>query len=116
MFVFGLEAQGNWADFEGDNVMLSYNVRNQSRIDAFGLFTGQVGYAWNNVLPYVKGGAAVTKDKYSGLFIPSGLAFDSATESRWGGVVGVGLEYGFAPNWSFGVEYDHMCVHGRPRC
>jgi outer membrane immunogenic protein len=22
--------------------------------------------------------------------------------------VGVGFEYGFAPNWSFGVEYDHL--------
>ena len=30
------------------------------KIDAFGLFTGQIGYAWNNVLLYVKGGAAVT--------------------------------------------------------
>ena len=33
---------------------------NQTKIDAIGLFTGQVGYAWNNVLLYVKGGAAVT--------------------------------------------------------
>ena len=33
-----------------------------SKIDAFGLFTGQVGYAVNNVLFYVKGGAAVTSD------------------------------------------------------
>ncbi len=93
VFVFGLEAQGNWADFRGDNVsVLNFNVRNQSKIDAFGLFSGQVGYAWNNVLLYVKGGAAVTNDKYTGVFIPSGLAFDSATETRWGGVVGVGLE------------------------
>ena len=32
-----------------------------------GLFTGQVGYAWNNVLWYVKGGAALTDDKYNGV-------------------------------------------------
>ena len=38
--------------------------RNRTKIDAFGLFTGQVGYAWNNVLLYVKGGAAVVGDKY----------------------------------------------------
>ena len=31
-----------------------------SNIRSFGLFTGQVGYAANNVLCYVKGGAAVT--------------------------------------------------------
>ena len=22
--------------------------------------------------------------------------------------MGVGFEYGFTPNWSFGVEYDHL--------
>ena len=25
-----------------------------------------------------------------------------------GGAVGTGFEYGFAPNWSVGVEYDHL--------
>ena len=114
-WVFGLEAQGNWADFHGDNVSLldPLGARNHSKIDAFGLFTGQIGYAWNNVLLYVKGGAAVTNDKYTGIDIPTGLVFDSATETRWGGVVGVGLEYGFAPNWSFAVEYDHMFMGTR---
>ena len=28
-------------------------------------------------------------------------------------MVGVGLEYGFAPNWSVGVEYDHMFMQDR---
>ena len=60
-WVFGLEAQGNWADFKGCNVSLLFpTVTNHTKIDAFGLFTGQVGYAWNNALLYVKGGAAVT--------------------------------------------------------
>src|SRR6266849_6496289 len=49
--VFGVEAQGNWADFRGDNVSLLFpGDRNRTKIDAFGLFTGQIGYAWNNVL------------------------------------------------------------------
>jgi outer membrane immunogenic protein len=114
-WVFGLEAQGNWANFQGDNISLvdPFFNRNHSKVDAFGLFTGQVGYAWNNVLLYVKGGAAVTNDKYSTLDLPTGIAFDSASETRWGGVVGVGLEYGFAPNWSFAVEYDHMFMGTR---
>src|SRR6185437_9659836 len=61
-FVFGVEAQGNWADFSGSNVspFTGGTTSDRSRIDAFGLFTGQVGYAWNNALLYVKGGAAVT--------------------------------------------------------
>jgi outer membrane immunogenic protein len=86
---------------------------NRSKIDAFGLFTGQVGYAWNNVLWYVKGGAAVTNDKYTGFTTATGVVFDSASETRWGGVVGTGLEFGFAPNWSVAFEYDHMFMGTR---
>ena len=50
--------------FSGSNPSLAaIGATNRTRIDAFGLFTGQIGYAWNNALLYVKGGAAVTDDK-----------------------------------------------------
>ena len=75
------------------------------------LFTGQVGYAWNNVLWYVKGGAALTHAKYDGLL--GGVVFDSASETRWGGSVGTGIEFGFAPNWSVAIEYDHLFMGRR---
>jgi outer membrane immunogenic protein len=108
-FVFGLEAQGNWADLRGSNPSLAApGATNRTRIDAFGLFTGQVGYAWNNALLYVKGGAAVTDNRYEGLLTGTGIVVDRTNPTRWGGTVGVGLEYGFAPNWSAGVEYDHL--------
>lgn len=113
-WVFGVEAQGNWADFRGDNVSLLFPAsRNQSRIDDFGLFTGQVGYAWNNTLVYVKGGAAVTSDRYRIFDIPSGLLTDTSNETRWGGAIGVGFEYGIAPNWSLAFEYDHLFMGTR---
>ena len=115
-WVFGLEAQGDWADLKGSNVSVFIpNWTNNSKIEAFGLFTGQVGYAWNNVLWYVKGGAAVTDDKYRGTVTATGALFDSASETRWGGVVGTGLEYGFAPNWSVAVEYDHLFMGNHSR-
>ena len=110
-WVFGREAQGNWADFRGSNASLLFGgvATNRTKIDAFGLFTGQVGYAWNNVLAYVKGGAAVTDNRYDGLATISGLVTDTAgSNTKWGGTVGAGLEYGFAPSWSFAVEYDHL--------
>src|SRR5215212_209311 len=113
-WVFGLEAQGNWADFKGSNTSLLFPLnRNESRIDAFGLFTGQIGYAWNNALLYVKGGAAVTDDHYRVHDIPTGFQTDRANETRWGGVVGSGIEFGFAPNWSVGFEYDHLFMGDR---
>ncbi len=113
-WVFGFEGQGNWADFKGDNISLfDSGLRNRSRIDAFGLITGHVGYAWGNALLYVKGGAAVTGNKYESFIVPSGALFADAHESRWGTALGVGLEYGFTPNWSIGVEYNHLFMGDR---
>jgi outer membrane immunogenic protein len=114
-WVFGLEAQGDWADLKGSNVsQLFPGFSNQSKIDAFGLFTGQIGYAANNVLFYLKGGAAVTSDRYR-TFVAGGgpLAATAGDDTRWGGTVGVGLEYGFAPNWSAAVEYDHLFMQDK---
>ena len=108
-WVFGLEAQGDWADLSNTRISLFdpfFSTRTQT--DAIGLFTGQIGYAWNAALFYVKGGAAVTSNRFSILDTLTGIELASASSTRWGGVVGVGFEYGFAPNWSFGVEYDHL--------
>ena len=41
------------------------------------------------------------------------LAGVTGDDTRWGGTVGVGLEYGFAPNWSVGVEYNHLFLQDR---
>jgi outer membrane immunogenic protein len=112
-WVFGIEGQGNWADFRGDSLSAFLGDRDRSRIDAFGLLTGQIGYAWNNVLLYVKGGAAVTGDKFERRDAVSNLLISSVNETRWGGTVGAGLEFGFAPNWSVGVEYDHLFMGTR---
>jgi outer membrane immunogenic protein len=115
-WVFGLEAQGDWADLKGSTANLNTAAAPpsglsglSSRMDAFGLFTGQVGYAWNNSLVYLKGGAAVTDRRFDFTFLPTGLVTESTGSStRWGGTVGAGVEYGFAPNWSAAIEYDHI--------
>jgi hypothetical protein len=36
------------------------------------------------------------------------IGLGQAERTRWGGVIGVGLEYGFAPNWTAGIEYDYL--------
>jgi outer membrane immunogenic protein len=109
-WVFGVEAQGDWANLKGSNSSLTAIIpyTNQTKIDAIGLFTGQVGYAFSNVLLYVKGGAAVTDNKYNSFFTGTGVIFNSASETRWGGAVGAGIEFGFAPNLSIALEYDHL--------
>ena len=108
-FVVGVEAQGDWADLSSQRISLinpAFSTR--TRTDAIGLFTGQVGWAWNQTLFYVKGGAAVTNNRFSVLDTLTGFEFASASNTRWGGTVGVGFEYGFSPGWSVGVEYDHL--------
>jgi outer membrane immunogenic protein len=113
-FVFGVEAQGDWADFSGSSKnLLNPAVTDRSRINDFGLFTGQVGYAFNNVLGYVKGGAAVVDDKYSTFATATGTQLSSANNARWGATVGAGVEYGILPNLSLGVEYDHIFLDNK---
>src|SRR3982074_3485134 len=109
-WVFGLEAQGDWADLRGSNTSQAFpGFINRSKIDAFGLFTGQIGYAWNNALLYVKGGAAVTDSRYDiRNAVTNVVTATTGDQTRWGGTIGAGVEYGFAPNWSAGVEYDHI--------
>ena len=109
-WVFGLEFQGDWANLSGSNPsILNPPAVNRSRTDAFGLFTGQVGYAWNTVLLYFKGGAAVVADRND---ILSGgvVVATAADENRWGGALGGGVEFSFAPNWSAAIEYDHLFI------
>jgi len=116
-WVFGLEAQGDWANLTGSGTSspaaLTAALTNATKIDALGLFTGQVGYAWNNILGYVKGGAAVTHNTYTGTLTGTGIVIDQASETRWGASVGTGIEVSFAPNWSVGVEYDHLFMGKR---
>ena len=113
--VFGLEAQGNWAGFKGSNVSIPFPVVvNETRLDAFGLFTAQVGYSWNNALLYLKGGAALTADRYRGYTTATGIQVsDVVKDTRWGGAIGAGVEYGFTPNWSAAIEYDHLFMQDR---
>jgi len=98
------------ASLKGSNVSLITGNTNRSRIDDFGLFTGQVGYAWNTALLYFKGGAAVIGDRNDLLAANGALVATSSGDNRWGGTVGAGIEFSFAPNWSAAVEYNHLFI------
>jgi len=109
-WVFGLEGQADWADLSNTRVsIINPAFSTRTKTDGIGLLTGQIGWAWwNTALFYVKGGAAVTSNRFSILDTPTGAELASASSTRWGGAVGVGWEWGFAPNWSAGLEYDHL--------
>lgn len=112
-WVFGVEAQGDWANLSGSNASLllaAPQVTNQSKTNGLGLFTGQIGYAWNNVLWFAKGGAAVTSNRYNGILTAANVVFDQSSDTRLGGTVGTGIEIGIAPNWSVGAELNYLLV------
>jgi len=97
-WVFGVEAQGNWADFGKKD--------GWHHVDNFSLYTGQIGYAWNNVLWYVKGGASLVNNSW--YWGDRAASYYGASGQYVGETVGTGLEIGFAPNWSVGIEYNHI--------
>jgi len=113
--VFGLEAQGDWADVQGQNVSrlpappFPPSI-NRTRTDALGLFTGRVGYAWGSSLLYVKGGAAVAHDKHDFTVTAPAAPPIGVNEARWGATIGAGVEHKFSPNWSGALEYNYVAL------
>jgi outer membrane immunogenic protein len=107
-WVFGLEGQFNGADLKRTDISIFFPGSDllRAKIDSFATVTGRIGYAFNNWLPYIKGGYAGANPKTSNFDI-FGNHLDNSTW-RSGYVVGAGLEYGFAGNWSIGVEYNYM--------
>jgi outer membrane immunogenic protein len=75
-----------------------------------GWLAGRIGYAWDRWLGYVKGGAAWAHDTHRifNIGIVPEVLDAAATVTRWGWMVGAGIEYGLAPNWSAKIEYDYM--------
>jgi outer membrane immunogenic protein len=107
--VFGLEAQGDWANLSSSHIsLLDQNFTLGTKVDGLGLFTGQIGWAWNTALLYFKGGAAVTSNRFDVTSTIGGIGLAAITSTRWGGTVGIGGEYAFSPNWTVGIEYDHL--------
>ena len=72
----------------------------------FGTLRGRAGVAFNNVLLYTTLGLAYgdVKGQFFGLD-------ETKTEVGWAG--GIGVEYGFTPNWSTKVEYLYMDLASR---
>jgi opacity protein-like surface antigen len=85
----------------------------QSTNDFLASVTGRIGYAFDTVLLYGRGGVAVAGDKYdvsggdfaAGL-VPGPFHFNGA-DNRYGWIVGAGVDWAFTPHWSMNVEYDY---------
>ena len=106
--VFGLEADGAWADVSASATALG--VTATSKTDAMGTVRGRIGYAVNNVLFYGTGGYAWIDNKLSATNALGLTISDSKWHSGW--TVGAGVEAFFAPQWSVKGEYLYRSLGG----
>jgi opacity protein-like surface antigen len=70
-------------------------------------FAGRIGFAQNNVLYYFKGGGGWVNNSATLTNTITGASV-SASNTRGGGLVGGGIEYGISPNWTLKAEYDYL--------
>jgi outer membrane immunogenic protein len=124
MWVFGVEAQASWADLTGSatctststtgGIATAVSANCSAKVNALGTVSGRLGVAFDRTLVYAKGGAAWTNDKYELTSTSALLPTFNANHTRWGWMVGGGLEFGFTDNWSGVIEYNYLDFGTRP--
>ena len=107
-YVLGIQGDISFTDMNATTLaplLATMTVGNDTKW--ISTLTGRVGYAWDKTLWYVKGGGAWVHNHYGAMdnTIPAGFF---ATSTRTGYVVGAGLEYALAPNWSAFLEYNYI--------
>ena len=114
-WVIGLEIAGDGTDLRRTDKSIFFPLTDtlQSQINGTFTATGRIGYAFNNWLPYIKGGYAGTEletRNFSSFLIGGVLNQNALSQSAWrdGYTIGGGVEYGITPNWTAGVEYSYM--------
>ena len=95
-FVFGVEADGSFADLDDEFEDLDATVEG----DYLASFRGRLGFAFDRFMVYGTGGVA-----FSNLEIGVAAVDDDANFMGW--VAGGGIEYAITDNVSLGVEYLH---------
>jgi outer membrane immunogenic protein len=118
--VVGAEAMFDWAPNTNNTITLTGVGANTGSSAAAQLnnrwlttATGKLGYAWDRVLLYGKGGWAWVGQNNSNVSVtPAGgtpVATSLSSNSTAGGwTAGIGVEWAFAGNWSARAEYDYI--------
>ncbi len=113
--VLGIEGEWDWAglsgtapcnlNFFGAIVGMNCNVQENWIADV----AGRIGFTADRALIYVKGGVAWAGNQYNGTIFPLvGQIPVTASETKVGGLLGVGVEYAVIGNWSAKLEYDFI--------
>ena len=117
--VIGAEAMFDWLTVSHNNPVTATDPTNTVAVNLgvadarwLSTATGKVGYAWDRVLLYAKGGGAwvaTTSPSISVGGVPASFSgVSSTTTSTW--TAGFGLEWAFSGNWSARAEYDYIAL------
>lgn len=83
----------------------------RANTDFLSSVTVRLGYAFDNVLLYAKGGAALAGDRFNvtgGFTVPPATPFAfEGLDNRFGWTVGGGVDWAFSRHWSANIEYDY---------
>ena len=115
--VVGVEADFDW--------LPNTNNTGNTIVDSFGntdsltannrwltTLTGRLGYAFDRVLVYAKGGSAWVGSSTPTVTI-NGIPFSTTINSNWGWTAGAGVEWAFAGTWSVRAEYDYIGLNSQ---
>jgi outer membrane immunogenic protein len=124
-WVFGIEGEVGYINLKRSvvdaNAVAAFGPTTSNGIDStkigdwYGVIAGRLGYAWDRVLVYGKGGVAFVDKSYdytdacvtAVICGPGTLALGSSdTQVTW--AAGGGIEWAFAPNWSLKGEYLYI--------
>ena len=115
--VLGIEADGAWANITGSataniTALPGTSLNLHSSDQSFFTARSRVGYAIDNLLLYTTFGVAAFEGASRGTVLSGATACGSLSlpncansQFRPGVTAGLGVEYGFTPNWSAKVEY-----------
>lgn len=107
-FVAGIEADINWSGQKGSMQTLAPDTIDM-KLNWYGTVRGRLGYAYNNVLPYVTGGFAygnATRTTTAG-------SANQDSQSHTGYTLGAGVEWAFAQNWTAKLEYQYVKLNAK---
>ena len=119
-FVVGVEGTFDWAA-NNNNTTTGIAVPGGNIIQVtsnntwLSTLAGRFGVAFDRVLVYGKGGGAwIGNNSFTVTNVTTGASFTGSTSNTTTGwVVGAGVEWAFAPNWTVKAEYDFIGLGGR---
>jgi outer membrane immunogenic protein len=111
-FVLGVEWMFDGTDLSSDSGPITVGREFLSASENVNWLTtvaARFGYAANNWLFYGKAGGGWVHDTATVTDAIGANVFSaSISDTRGGWLVGAGIEYGFTPNWTMRIEYDHL--------